>query len=349
MSFTAQELQNISAAALDFFIKGPALKQFVQERPLLSRLTSKQKTFSGGKGGISIPIKGQANKYLQGYSHDDRVGFSNPANIKRAVFNWFELHAGISFTQTELKKDGLSMSDSNSLDDGTQAHSKRDLHVLTGLLDDKLDDMAEGWAIDFNLMLWLDGTQDAKAVPGILSMITDNPTVGTVGTIDRAVNPFFRNRALVGANKIVASAPNQTLTRTLRSEVRQLRRFGGRPNFILCGSQFLDALELEVQEKGIYTQQGFVKNGTTDIGLPSISMQGVGDFVYDPTLDDLGLSKRSYVMDDKHIRLYVMEGEDKKVHNPYRPADQYVVFQATTWTGGLTGDMYNCHGVYEVA
>jgi hypothetical protein len=348
MAFSAAELTNISNAALDFYIKGDAFANTIQKKPLLNALIAKQKTFPGGKGNISIPVKGDYTTAIAGYTHNDTVSYANPANIKRAVFPWKEVHAGIAVTLSELKIDGISVADSTT-GAKTVEHSDRELTAITNLLQDKLDDMGEGWARSFNSMLWKDGTQDSKQVPGIQALITDAPSSGVVGGIDRSVSTWWQNRSLVGSNKITSSPSNQTLTKTLRSEYRLLTRYGGKPDMILCGSGFLNALEDEVKEKGIYTQHGFVKNGKTDIGLPSISMMGVGEFVYDPTLDDLNLSKRAYFIDSDKISLYVMEGEDRKTHNPARPYNQYVLYRAMTWTGGLTAKQFNSSAVYEVA
>lgn len=348
MAFSAGELSNIANAALDFYIKGDAFSQTIQNKPLLNALIGKQKTFPGGKGNISIPVKGDYTTAIAGYTHNDTVSYANPANLKRAVFPWKEVHAGIAVTLSELKIDGISVADSTT-GAKTVEHSDRELTAITNLLQDKLEDMGEGWARSFNSMLWKDGSQDAKQVPGIQALVTDVVSTGTVGGIDRAVSTWWQNRSLVGANKITASPANQTLTKTLRSEFRQLSRYGSKPDLILCGSGFLNALEDEVKEKGIYTQQGFVKNGKTDIGLPSISMMGVGEFVYDPTLDDLSLSKRAYFIDSSKIQLHVMEGEDRKTHNPARPYNQYVLYRAMTWTGGLAATQLNSSAVYEVA
>jgi hypothetical protein len=354
MAFTAGELTNIANAAMDFYVKGDTFKNFIQDKPLLNALLAKQKTFPGGKDNISIPTQFAVDQTsFQGYSHNDTVGYVNPANIKRAVFPWKELHAGISLTLTELKKDGISVVDSlNSA--RTVEHSDRELTALTGLLENKLQDMAEAWAISFDKMLHQDGTQDAKQIAGIASMISGDgttglaPATGTVGGIDRATVALWRNRAAIGAAKITASAAGQTLTKFLRSEVRQLRRYGGRPDLVIAGSGFIDALELEIAEKGTYTQQGFSKS-TTDIGIADIAMRGVGKVVYDPTMDDLSMSKKCIFLDTSNVSLYVMEGEDRKTHNPARPATQYVMYRAMTYTGGLTARQLNGCGIYEVA
>lgn len=343
-SFTADEFQNIVNAAFDHYIKGPAVAQNLLEKPLAAALKKRQKTFSGGKGYIKLNVKGAYTTTIQGYRGDDEVGYQNPANLRQAEYPWKELHAGIEITHTELKIDGISINDEGD----TNEHSDIALTRITGLMADKLDDMAEGWAIDFNNMCWNDGSQDTDKVPGILSLVTDDPTTGTVGGIDRATNTWWRNRSLVGANKILASASNQTLTRTLRAEARQLSKYqGGKPTLILAGSTFLEKLELEVHEKGIYTQQGFANKGKTDIGLPAISMYGIGDFQYDPTLDELDMADRCYFLDEKSLLLYVMEGEDMKAAMPDRPYNRYVHYRAVTWTGALIARRLNSSGVYQ--
>lgn len=343
MPFTAQELTNMTNAAFDFFLKGPALSQVIQERPLYDLLNKKKKMFPGGRGNIVVNVKGVYTTAIQGYTHDDQVDYRNPANIRQATYPWREIHAGINMTLTELKTDGISVVDTNG--ENTSQSSDIEVTRITSLLEDKLEDMSEGWARTFTEMLWRDGSQDPKVVPGITGLITDTPTTGIVAGIDRSLNAWWRNRALLG---ITPSKTNQTLSQTLRSEFRQLRRFGGKPNRILCGSAFLDGLELEVEGKGIYTQQGFVSKGKTDIGLPAISMYGVGDFVYDPALDDIGRSKFAYFIDDSKLTLRPMDGEDMKSHTPARPFNRYVIYRAMTWTGGLVMTQANCHGVYSV-
>lgn len=354
MSFSAQEIANYTNAALDFYIKGPAFAQTIQKRPLLDHYMKKQKTFSGGRGNIDLPIKGDYTTAIAGYSHNDTVAYQNPANIKRVYFPWKEIHAGITVTFTELKKDGISVTDSTT-GSSTSEHSERDLTKLVGLLEDKLDDMGEGWARTFNNMLWKDGTQDAKLCAGIQAFVASDPTTGSLGGLSRAstvdANGFYywRNRSAVGANAITQSATNQTLSKFLRKEARQLTRYGGKPSIILCGSAFIEALELEVSEKGYYTLEGFVNKGKTDFGMASISMRGLGEFVYDPTLDTLGLSKYCYMIDTDAVSLYVMEGEDRKNHTPARPYDQYALYRAMTWTGGMTATQLNSSAVYAIA
>lgn len=345
--FTADELGSITNAVIDFYLKGDAMAQTLQDRPLLRALEAGKSTFPGGKEMIRGNVKGDYTTTFMGYSYDDQVEYANPANLRQFAWPWFELHAGISLTHTELKHAGITVTE-NGANQSTSTKSQAAMVQITDLLKDKLDDMTEGSARSKNLICWRDGTASAKVFPGVRAIIRDNPTVGIVGGIDAAANTWWRNRARTAASGgVIPSSPtNQTLTKTLRTEVRQIRRYGGRPTLPLAGSGFIEKLEAEVHEKGIYTQEGFKNDGKTDIGMAAISMRGVGSFEYDPTLDDEGLTNYCYLIDPRHLMLKVMDGEDNKQHAPARPENRYVMYRAITWTGCMIARKLNCHGVY---
>lgn len=336
---------DIASAALTFYTRGEAFLQTIQDKPLLRELTANKKTFPSGKDNVSDPIQGafmsSTAGFFAGYSEDDQLAFKQAANLLRAEYPWKELHAGLIMTETELKKDGISVTDSME----THEHSSVELTRLTGLLENRLADFGESWARSMNDMLWRDGSQDAKAIPGMQAILTPTPTVGSTGGLSRATYTYWRHRQSLG---IAQSDTDQTLTRTLRTEVRQLRRYGGKPRVALCGSAFLDALEFELTAKGSYTVEGFAK-GTNEIGVSKISLRGLGTFDYDPTLDDLGLNKYCYIWDPSHIVLRPMEGEENKVRNPERPYDYFIFLRSMTYTGALACNQLNCNGVYSIA
>lgn len=335
---------------LKFYVKTGALSQTTQDKPLLRILTEKGKTFPGGLSVISLPVQGafmsDVAGFFQGYSEDDALVFTQGQNVLRAEYNWFEHHSGLEISWTELKKDGITINDSQKESEHSDASSVR---ITTGVLKNRIEDFGESWARSKNGTLWADGTQDPKAVPGLTALLTDTPTTGTTGGLSRATYPWWRHRTRIGANKINADAQAQTLTKTLRSELRQLRRFGGKPDIALCGSQFIDSLELELHEKGVYTMEGFTNEGKTDIGMAKIKMKGLGIFEYDPTMDDRGFGKRCYIIDSRRLQLRPMQGEENKVLHPERPYNAAVYFQSMTTTLALVANQLNCHGIYEVA
>lgn len=344
MPFTAQELSNIANAALDFHVRGAAHSNIIQSRPLVKALMEKKKSFPGGKEFITTPVKGVYTTVIQGFSHDDEVSYSNPANIKRAQAKWYELHSGINVTLTELKVDGISVVD--SMDSAkTTEHSQRELTVLTGLLEDKMEDMSEGTARSMDEMFWRDGTQDSKVIPGITSFILDVPSAaGSTFGIDRTANTWWRNRANLLIDSSTAS--NQNLVNAMQKDFRQLRRYGKGPTNLFAGSDFMDLFEKELRSKGNYTLEGWAKSGRIDASIADIEFKGL-EVEYTPMLDDLSKSKYCYGLDLNAIKLRNMDGEWEKMHTPARPPEKYVMYRAMTSTGGLIANQLNTSQIWS--
>jgi hypothetical protein len=71
--------------------------------------------------------------------------------------------------------------------------------------------------------------------------------------------------------------------------------------------------------------------------------------LYDPTLDDLGLSKRAYWIDTKKIMLMCMEDEWMHKHTPARPYDKFLMYRSITSTCQLIGKQFNSSLVIDIA
>ncbi len=337
---------DIASAALDFHVRGDALLQTIQKRPLLAFLEEGKETFPGGKQYITEPVQGtvmnDTSGFFAGYSQDDQLAFTQASNLLRAQVPWRECHAGFIITHTELKQDGITVTDGKSK---TSDHSDVALTRLTAILKNRLNDFSESWARAKNTMLWADGSQDAKQIPGVKSLLVDDPTAGnTVASLSQTTYTFWRNRAKLD---IAFSAENQTLTKFLRNEIIQLKRFGGMPNKILCGSSFWDAMMQELERKGTYTMTGF--KGKNDVGITTIAIAGIGELEYDPTLDNIGEAKRAYVFDSRRMKLMPMEGEENKTLEPARPYQYMVMLKSMTYTGGLIITQPNACAVYGIA
>ena len=352
-ALTSAQLANVANAALDYYVdKGKIQSSLIEDKPLLAAMDKNSKTMPGGKGNVSLAVKGVYTSGVAGYGATDTVTYANPANIQRVNYPWKEHHTGISVTLTELKHDGISVSDSTT-GESTSSMSGREQHALANLLDDKLEDMAEGDARGMNTLLYGDGTADAKALAGIRSIIKDSPASSgsTVGGLSTVSNTWWRNRNNIG---MATTSGGQELTDFLHKEFRQLRRYGGRPTIAVAGSDFLDRLVTELKSKGNYTQTGWSGGGkSTDISVGDIHYGGV-KFQYDPALDDLTISsaaqtKRCYIIDPSKMYLHYMDGEKMARHSPARPHDSYVIYRAITTTCVLCASQLNCHGVYTIA
>lgn len=346
MAFSVNELASIANAAIDYHYRKQPFEQTIQDKPLLKAMLSKKKTFPGGKGDITIPVKGKfqfeaAAGSLKGYEHDDAVDYGTIAGIERAKYPWREMHTGLTLTFSELKRDGISVTDSTT-GKGTSEHSKRELTVLTNILQDKLDTWDEIKAREWNTLLWGDGTADAKGLLGIRAFIKPLTTwtANTVGGLDQATLTWWRNRY-----KTLAISGNEIIP-VFHQEFRQLRRYGGKPDLVLCGSDMLDQIIKELRAKGTYTDSGWTSSGSTNIAVADIKYNNI-EFVYDPSMDDLGgvYLKSAYIIDTRRLYIEAMEGEWGKQHTPARPETKYALYKAETYTGQLVASQLNCHGI----
>lgn len=339
-------VQSVTDYALDFYVRGGMLYQTMQQKPLLRFLESGKKTFPGGKQYVSEPVKGSVMNdtagFFAGVTNNSALAFTQMALGQRANYAWKLTHAGLVIEHLQLLQDGITVVDGEQR---TSDNSEVALTRLTGILKDAMEDFGESWARAKNLMLWQDGSQDANQVPGVKALLLDDPTTGTVGGLSQATYTWWRSRVKLD---LVPSAENQTISKFFRNEIIQLKKREGRPNKALCGSLFWDALMTEVQAKGIYTQSGFAKK-SNDIGLTEISLEGLGTFEYDPTLDDIGESKRCYLFDSRRIKLRPIEGEDNKTLEPARPYNYLVTLKSMTWAGALEATQLNGMGVYGIA
>lgn len=371
MAFTPGELQSIANSALDFYMnRGTVYKQSIQSKPLLEFMESTKKMFPGGKGDISIGVKGDfgaggVNDGVKGYTHNDTVAYYTPSNVMRAAYPWREHHIGITLTYTELKIDGISVTDDAHPADSISRHSKREQTMLANIFEEKLFDLGEQYARTMNGLMWGNGTADPKALAGMRAIIVDDPSQGTIGGLDRSKYKWWRNRAYTaafeaaiakdpslaafGGGPVDCSATSQEkspLIQTLTREFRQLRRFGGNPKKFFAGAEFYAEMEAELRSGGLFSMNGFT--GNRDVSIGKIIWDGI-EVVYDPSLDDLGYAKRAYVWDPNHVYLVAMDQEWAKPHSPPRPNDSYALFKSLTYTGQICAQQLNAALVIDIA
>lgn len=349
MPFTAAQIEHYANMAIDFHAdRGKVESQTIQDKPLLRDMRAAEKTFPGGKELITVRVKGEYSTQNQGFESDDTVDFADPGNVKTATFPYKLIHAGIKFSMHELIKDGISVVETVTGKE-TVEHSDRELTALAGIFEDKLEDMQEGSDRSMQSMYWQDGTQDPKVIPGIRSFILNSPSsAGLVAGLDPVVLTWWRNRANLAIDASTAS--NQNLVQALQKDFRQLRRYGSPKHKLYAGSDLMDAFEKELRSKGNYTMDGWAKggNGRIDASVADLSFKGLA-LEYEPTLDDLGLSKYLYAIDTKSIYPMVVEGENWKKHSPARPHDKYVFYRAKTYVGGLVCKRRNTSQVWSIA
>lgn len=359
--FSARQISHMQATTLDYFLKGPLFASHIKEKPLLAKMEGKTKSYTGAKEFISVGVRMQSgnngvNDRITGMGPEDTVGFYNPANGLRANYVPREHHIGWKMSESELKKQGILVQDQpNKVGSGSRA-----AEVLAPVLEEAASDFAEQYAISMNDLLWGDGTADTSALHGIRSFILDIPTIGTVGGLTNAAYPRWRNYAFTaafnghstfdadfGGNAITSNvAAGGALLQALTKLDRKLIKYGGRYDCIYCGDDFLDAMQKEIRANGGYSDTGFAQKQDGSMGEMYFKGRKV---VYDPTLDDLGLSKRAYFWDPEDIKLMPLKGDWKRRRTPERPYNQFVFHQSLICTGQMTARRRNSAAVVDIA
>lgn len=350
-AYTATEVEAIAARLLDHYAKNPPKDSATYNKPTFDRLVAKKKTFGATKGEISLPVRlthGNAgtNDGVVGIGPGDKLNFYNPSNDRRATYTRRKHHIGIEMTEDELEDYGIEIVDEmgKTSGDSTSAHPQ-----LVAALKSKSEDFNEQHDEKMNTLLWGDGSADSQAMAGIRSIILDNPAAGTVGGLSCALNARWRNSAYTSssANGAITSATTGggALIQVLQKDLRQLERYGSKVDLRPSGSDFLDALETELRANGTYYERG--TGGEHDIYIDSIKIKNQV-FYYDPELDNISREKYSYALCTKDLHLHVREGMWKKVRNPARPYDQFVIHKSLVTTCQLAADKLNGMAVYQI-
>lgn len=341
IEFTAEQVDQLANSTLPFYIKDKLYAQADQSTPALNKFREGKKTYPGGTEIIINARFGVESQWELVTAPDQPLTFNTYNPLKQARYTWEMNHLGLTFAWQEMLTAGFSL---KSADEGDFSPvAKQDAIRIVNFLESKLTqldfDSRQGFSKD---RIWSNGANGFAGVPAI---IVDDPTTGTCGALSRVTNTLWRNRALVGSNKIAYSAANQTLTQTLRSEMIQLRRYGSPNHAAYCGSLFMEALRVEVGEKGYYTQNGF--NGKQNVSMGAIVLDGM-EFAYEPALDDNSESDRCYIVDHNNINLYMHAGNDMTMHEPKRPHDVLAYHKSILWSGAMVASQLNTSGVYEV-
>lgn len=361
MAFTADELANINNSALENYIdKGKVWKQNIANKPMLGAFNQAAGKFSGGKDYVSFAVSsGQGGGSLAGYTGDDQLSFYNPTGTKRARFPWKEHHIGLQITMTELKIDGIDVIEDGA-DQSTSEMSGREEHALANMLDEKNEQLGEDYSYSLDRLIHGDGTTDAKAIAGIQSILPDVTATGSTGGVSRVANTWWRHRAATVANGVAggqgaitsATANGGALITFMDKEVRARSKYANGSTKVryFAGSDFIDAYKLELRANGQYSQTGWASGSKPDGSMPDPNHAGL-PLEWDPTLDDLGLSKRCYAIDmgRKGVRLLYMDGNRMKKHKPARPYDRMVMYNGITMTGVMIAKQLNTSGVYDIA
>lgn len=346
MPVTAEQLATASKSSLDLHLKNKPIDQIAVERPLLKRLNAKKKSFPGAKEYVVEQLRKSYDSNFQWYSGDDEVTFSLKDTLEQAKYRWSSCHDGYSINEDECTRNGIILTDESS----AQATAAEAI-ALTNLLDEKNEALRLGYDEKLDFELHTDGTSDVDAVMGLDGLISLNPTVGTVGGLDRAVFTWWRNYYKTGL--VVGDILDE-----MEKAWRRCVRNGGKPNFILVGESFLDLFRTAALSAtgGIQRFITSVGSDKLDPSVSDLAFHGV-PLTWDPVFEDLDAAlapaiawqKRCYMLNDNFIRMRPAQGHDQVTRKPPRVYNRYTHYTGLTSKLALTCSRMNAHAALSIA
>lgn len=346
MPFTAEEISIAGKTALDYHLKNKPVDQVGVDRIWLKKLNSGKKSMPGAKQNAVIQLRYRYQSNFQFFNGRKIVTYNNRSTIEQATYPWRAAHDGFALDEDRLIQNGITVTDNK-----TAVHSDAEVIMLTNLLNEQIEVMRLGYDEMFDQKLLQDGTGGTDDIAGLDFLVSTTPTSGTVGGIDRSVaaNIWWRNNVSLGLTVDVTTG---TIIDKMEIQWRNCTRNGGRPNYIMAGSEFIDGYRNYVLKTyGTINHSSAAPlrhdGGTASDGL---HFKGV-PMIWNPVFDDLAGTwpKRCYFLNMQYIFMKPIENQDMISRKPPRPYDRYEHYWGLTWRGALCMSRANAHSVMTIA
>lgn len=351
MPFTTAQLDAVSHYMLPTHLKKKPIDQITTDKPLFNALMRNKEEWSGAGGYLTEPLRITNESNGQDYFGADQVTYNTRDPIKRTNWKWYNYHQGFGFDEDTLRAAGIIIDD-----DSQQVVTLDEKNRLAHLYNEALESMRLGTQEDLDLRFHLDGTQSAKAAPGLDFLVSLNPTVGTVGGLDAGQFSFWRNNTNLDID--VTDPANGAINAAMKAMWRANTLYGGRaPNLILAGQKFLEELEKENRAIHHVNVNTSGRTGTDmDGAIATTRFNGVA-VEWDPTFEKLDemfgplatpWTNRAYMLNLETLRLRPLSGDWMRGRKPRRLPDRYVHYRAITSKYGLTVGQRNAQAVLSV-
>lgn len=348
MPFTENQLKVGANYQLDYFLKNDPIDQINTRHPLYSALIAKKKETVGSNEYEVEQVRFTNDSNYQNFFGADQVTFNEKDTVRQAKYKHFNFHDGFAFDEDTLRANGIIITE-----DEEATPTKAEKVQLTNRLKESFETLKLGAQENLDKEMHLDGTQSAKACPGLDHLISTTPNVGIVGGIDASTAEWWRNNTNL-------SIPQGSLVDEMELSWRACTRFGNKePDLIVVGSDFLDAYR---REAGLTINRQIHDGGnqrggvSLDASVTKTFFKGV-ELVWDPTMDALDdivgpqdhpWAKRAYFLNTSSLFFKPLAGDWMKKRKPPRVYDRYVHYWAITGSYRMTCNQRNANAVLSI-
>ena len=349
MPISSTDLQIAGKTSLDDYLRNKPIDQIAVDVPLYKKLMARRKNFLGAKQNIVANIRKSHDSNFAWAYGEEPVSFNKRNTVENAAFPWRRAVDGFYIAHDTLFSNGIKVREG---DRGAFRLETSERVQLTNLLDEQMDAFRTGFVEKLSLELHRDGTASEDAVTGLDALISLTPETGTVGGIDRATAKYWRNNAATA----IAATTAGTLATAMEAQWRNCIRNGGSPDYILAGSDFVDAYRQYAVTVTNNADAGKVK--TIDAGTGSGSSTGLYfkgvEIIWDPQFEALDAlespaipwEKRCYFINTKYIELH---DDTIDIVSPTRPYNILALYQMVNLRLALVLKRANAHSVMSIA
>lgn len=342
MPISAGDLSELAKVSLDEYMTKEVEDNIATTHPLLDKLMEKRKNLSGGKQNvITSARKAYSTNFSWSYG-ETAVGFNKRNTTENAQFPWRVCVDGYYLDHDRLYGNGIDVREGQ----GKFTLQSNEKVQLVQLMDEQNESFKLGFLEKLDVELHRSGVASTDAVTGLDGLITLTPAVGTVAGIDRATNVWWRNYAKTG----ISVATKGTLTNEMEIAWRACMRNGGMPDFIMAGTDFIDAYRNEL----VATYN--VNNGAQKVveaGTESLKFKGI-PVIWNPIFSTLqtleapatSWEKRCYFINTKYFNY---RDNDLNISNPTRPYNIRAIYTMAVLRLAITSNRLNAHGVISIA
>lgn len=349
MPFNTEQLAYAGRNVIDFYLKNDPIDQINTERPLIKKLMAGKTPYVGGLQYVVEQLRYSNDSNFQSYFGSSQVSYNRKRTIQQAKYTWGSFHDGFGVDEDELTQAGITMTD-----DKESVPTDAEKVQITNLLSENMETLKLGFEENFDLMLHRDGSASATDIAGLDTLISTTPTVSaTIGTLNQSTYAWWRNYADLN----ISTATDGNLVDRMEIAWRECTRYGGnQPDFILVGSDFLDAYR---RDASLTVNRRLEKTGRgdteVDASVSGVYFKGV-QLIWDPVFDVLDTAdsptvewaKRCYFINTKFLKLRPIKGHWMVPRKPPRVYDRYVHYWALTSKAALTTNKRNAHAVLSI-
>jgi len=186
--------------------------------------------------------------------------------------------------------------------------------------------------------LFSDGTgSSGKEIGGLQLLVADDPTTGTVGSISRSTNAFWRNQTYDYSSEAGGNASATNIITGMNQLYIRCSRNSDTPKMIVMDSNYFSFYESALQDIRRVTTEG-----SADIGPAALMYKGI------PVFHDSNCpSNHGYMLNTDYFFYRTHSERNFTPDKERKPTNQDAVVRPMFWAGNLTCSNLSLQGVLK--